>query len=110
LATREDHIAGVVNRPGKPKYQYWTGEAPLGNLERWIAHSTEHAGSWWPDWLDWIKVQDDEMVPRAERRQARGHRGCAGELRQGAGVRRPAVVLRPCRRYALPSQSKSGAS
>ena len=24
------HIAGVVNPPGKPKYQYWTGEKPSG--------------------------------------------------------------------------------
>ena len=22
------HIAGVVNPPGKPKYQYWTGAKP----------------------------------------------------------------------------------
>ena len=28
------HIAGVVNPPGKPKYQYWTGDAPVGSLER----------------------------------------------------------------------------
>ena len=27
------HIAGVINPPGpKPKYQYWTGEKPVGNL------------------------------------------------------------------------------
>ena len=26
------HIAGVVNPPDKPKYQYWTGPAPGG---RW---------------------------------------------------------------------------
>jgi polyhydroxyalkanoate synthase len=57
------HIAGVVNPPGKPKYQYWTGDAPVGNLERWLEKATEHPGSWWPDWIEWIKQQAGETVP-----------------------------------------------
>ena len=57
------HIAGVVNPPGKPKYQYWTGGAPVGSLDNWIAKATEHPGSWWPDWVEWIKLQDGETVP-----------------------------------------------
>jgi polyhydroxyalkanoate synthase subunit PhaC len=57
------HIAGVVNPPGKKKYQYWTGPQPRGDdLERWIAGAQEHAGSWWPDWLAWIKAQDPTLV------------------------------------------------
>ena len=72
LATREDHIApaksaflgskffgGPVNyrarglRPHRgrgqsagqaAKYQYWTGDAPVGNLDRWLASATEHPG------------------------------------------------------------------
>ena len=31
------HIAGVINPPNKKKYQYWTGAAPTGNLEGWLA-------------------------------------------------------------------------
>lgn len=57
------HIAGVVNPPGKPKYQYWTGDAPTGNLDRWLEKATEHPGSWWPDWLMWIRHQAGETVP-----------------------------------------------
>jgi polyhydroxyalkanoate synthase len=58
------HIAGVINPPGKPKYQYWTGEKPSGsNVENWLKNATEHPGSWWPDWLEWLKTQDPEMVP-----------------------------------------------
>ena len=60
------HIAGVINPPGKPKYQYWTGDAPIGNLERWLAKATEHPGSWWPDWIEWIKQQGRETVPARE--------------------------------------------
>jgi len=57
------HIAGVVNPPGKAKYQYWTGDTPQGeDLERWLRTATEHPGSWWPDWLAWIKAQDAAEV------------------------------------------------
>jgi polyhydroxyalkanoate synthase subunit PhaC len=58
------HIAGVVNPPDKHKYQYWTGPKPRSaNLEGWLAKATEHPGSWWPDWLAWLKAQDPTEVP-----------------------------------------------
>jgi polyhydroxyalkanoate synthase len=58
------HIAGVVNPPDKKKYQYWFGDAPAGaDVEAWLKTAKEHAGSWWPDWLDWIKAQNVETVP-----------------------------------------------
>jgi polyhydroxyalkanoate synthase len=57
------HIAGVVNPPDRMKYQYWTGGPPLGNLEGWLAQAEEHPGSWWPDWLAWLRGHDDTMVP-----------------------------------------------
>jgi poly[(R)-3-hydroxyalkanoate] polymerase subunit PhaC len=57
------HIAGVVNPPSKAKYQYWTGDAPRGeDLEGWVRNAIEHRGSWWPDWVAWVKAQDTEEV------------------------------------------------
>ena len=61
------HIAGVVNPPDKMKYQYWTGPKPTSaNLDRWLAKAKEHAGSWWPDWLEWIKARNSAEVPARE--------------------------------------------
>jgi polyhydroxyalkanoate synthase len=61
------HIAGVINPPGKKeKYQYWTGGDPVGNLDTWIKKATEHPGSWWPDWIAWIKGIDSATVPARE--------------------------------------------
>ncbi len=58
------HIAGVINPPSKQKYQYWTGATPRSaNLEAWLAKATEHPGSWWPDWLAWLKQHDATEVP-----------------------------------------------
>jgi poly[(R)-3-hydroxyalkanoate] polymerase subunit PhaC len=57
------HIAGVVNPPDKNKYQYWTGARPRGDdVDKWLASAQEHPGSWWPDWLDWIKAHDATRV------------------------------------------------
>jgi polyhydroxyalkanoate synthase len=58
------HIAGVINPPARQKYQYWTGPKPTNaNLERWLARATEHPGSWWPDWLAWLKSHGPAQVP-----------------------------------------------
>jgi polyhydroxyalkanoate synthase len=58
------HIAGVVNPPDRMKYQYWTGPRPRSsNLDRWLGKAKEHAGSWWPDWLKWLKSRETTEVP-----------------------------------------------
>jgi polyhydroxyalkanoate synthase subunit PhaC len=58
------HIAGIINPPDLHKYQYWTGPEPIGSdVDKWLAKATEHAGSWWPDWLDWLSAQDSDTVP-----------------------------------------------
>ena len=57
------HIAGVVNSPNKPKYQFWTGGPAEGELEDWVASATETPGSWWPYWFSWIEKQAPRKVP-----------------------------------------------
>jgi polyhydroxyalkanoate synthase len=57
------HIVGVVNPPAKGKYQYWTGDGPNGSLETWLEKAEEHPGSWWPDWLVWLRGLDGQEVP-----------------------------------------------
>ena len=57
------HIAGVVNPPEARKYQYWVNERKVDTLEQFIAGAAEHKGSWWPDWLAWLKQQDPATVP-----------------------------------------------
>ena len=56
------HIAGVVNPPAAGKYQYWAG-APAASLADFLANAEEHPGSWWTDWLQWLREQAPETVP-----------------------------------------------
>jgi polyhydroxyalkanoate synthase len=56
------HIAGVVNPPAAQKYQYWISEKPAANLQAFVDQAEEHKGSWWPDWLAWLKTQDSATV------------------------------------------------
>ncbi|HET7282683.1 MAG TPA: class I poly(R)-hydroxyalkanoic acid synthase [Sphingomicrobium sp.] len=56
------HIAGVVNPPAAQKYQYWVSSSDPDTLEQFVEGAEEHKGSWWPDWLDWLKEQDAAMV------------------------------------------------
>jgi polyhydroxyalkanoate synthase len=67
VLTGSGHIAGVVNPPARKKYQYWTGGAPKGSLEEWMAQAEEHAGSWWDDWQAWLEGIDNKRVKEKRR-------------------------------------------
>jgi len=57
------HIAGVVNPPGKKKYQFWTGPKPRNaDFDTWLTNAKESPGSWWPDWLVWLTRQSPTEV------------------------------------------------
>jgi polyhydroxyalkanoate synthase len=59
------HIAGVVNPPAAGKYQYWVNDTPCGSLQSFVDGATEHKGSWWPDWVEWLRKQDPATVKAA---------------------------------------------
>ena len=85
------HIAGVVNPPSRPKYQYWTNDKPLApDFDKWLKAATEHAGSWWPDWLEWLKAARQEARAGAQSRQqdVQADRGRAGILCQNEELKR----------------------
>lgn len=56
------HIAGIIIPPGGPKYGYYQyAEYPV-NPEEWLEKTTYHSGSWWPEWLTWLKKQSGRMI------------------------------------------------
>jgi polyhydroxyalkanoate synthase subunit PhaC len=63
LLSDSGHIAGVVNPPAAGKYRYWVNPQRAASLDAWLAGATEHAGSWWPVWSDWLSRRSGNRVP-----------------------------------------------
>jgi len=56
------HIAGIIIPPGGPKYGYYQNFASPENPEDWLANATYHTGSWWPEWLSWLKKESGRLI------------------------------------------------
>ncbi|UZW56925.1 class I poly(R)-hydroxyalkanoic acid synthase [Sphingobium sp. JS3065] len=63
LLAGSGHIAGVVNPPAAGKYQYWACDEAQPTLDAFLAHAKETKGSWWPDWIEWIRALNPATVP-----------------------------------------------
>ncbi|WP_370190903.1 PHA/PHB synthase family protein [Qipengyuania sp.] len=66
------HIAGVVNPPDANKYQYWLNEGEAHTLAEFRDGAVEHPGSWWPDWIEWLRAQADATIPASGKRKPGG--------------------------------------
>jgi polyhydroxyalkanoate synthase len=60
------HIQALVNPPGNPKSRYLTNTELPDAPEKWLETATEHAGSWWDHWLDWLQARSGEERPAPE--------------------------------------------
>jgi len=57
------HIAGVVNPPSANKYHYWLNPELPAAPQDWLDGATQHPGSWWPDWREWLRPLLGDEVP-----------------------------------------------
>ena len=57
------HIAGVVNPAAKNRRNYWTAEALPPDADAWFAGAKSCAGSWWPDWINWLAGHAGGQMP-----------------------------------------------
>ena len=58
------HIAGVINPPAKGKRSHWIredGKLPK-SMDQWLTGATEHKGSWWTDWSNWLAAQAGKEI------------------------------------------------
>ena len=85
------HIAGVINPPAKGKRSHWIradGKLPA-TLDQWLQGATEHPGSWWTDWADWLKSYAGKQVA-APKAYGKGSRFKAIEPAPGRYVKQKA--------------------
>ncbi|ARB93451.1 PHA/PHB synthase family protein [Legionella longbeachae] len=57
------HIAGIINAPEAKKYGYKVNDHSPPNADQWLEQATEHPGSWWPEWLKWLKSHSGKLIP-----------------------------------------------
>ncbi len=55
------HIAGIISPPSKGR-GYWTNEKPVKNADQWLESAESHKGSFWTDWVEWLKSRSGEQV------------------------------------------------
>jgi len=57
------HIAGMMAPPDKAK-GYWTSEetGAYETPEEWLEHAEQHEGTWWEDFISWLKPHSGEQV------------------------------------------------
>ena len=51
------HIQSLINPPGVSKRRYYLNPETPDDCEVWRRNTTEHVGSWWPYWADWLKAR-----------------------------------------------------
>lgn len=56
------HIAGVINPPVKKKYCWWSNAKLPAKPTDWLSTATQHEGSWWGNWGDWLKQSAGKKV------------------------------------------------
>ncbi|CAM2930035.1 PHA/PHB synthase family protein [Legionella worsleiensis] len=56
------HIAGIINPPSSKKYGYRTNNHCPASADEWLNQSVEHPGSWWEEWLKWLKTHSGKAI------------------------------------------------
>ena len=64
------HIQSLINPPGNPKAHYCVKPAREKTAAKWLEKAARHEGSWWPDWLAWLRKRSG---PRVAAPQALGN-------------------------------------
>jgi polyhydroxyalkanoate synthase subunit PhaC len=63
VLSQSGHIQAILNPPGNPKAKFFrSAKAPPKTPEAWMGQVEEHAGSWWPFWMEWLKARSGKAI------------------------------------------------
>jgi polyhydroxyalkanoate synthase subunit PhaC len=69
VLSHSGHIQALLNPPGNPKAKFYrnTNGKPPATADDWLAGASEHPGSWWPLWGEWLKARSGALkaAPKA---------------------------------------------
>ncbi|MYZ47011.1 PHA/PHB synthase family protein [Propylenella binzhouense] len=67
LLTTGGHNAGIVSEPGHPgrSFRVMTKAASdrYSDPDRWLEQARHSQGSWWPEWVEWLRRHSGAPVP-----------------------------------------------
>jgi len=55
------HIQSLINPPGNPKARFFTNPALPDDVEQFPNGATQHMGSWWETWVEWLGKRSGGM-------------------------------------------------
>ena len=56
------HIAGTINPASKNKRSFWVNTSMPADAQKWFTTAKEVPGSWWTEWMKWLRPQAGPMV------------------------------------------------
>ena len=57
------HVQSLVSPPTNFKAKYFTNAAAGSDPDAWLKGATEHRGTWWDNWLEWIEKRSGDKRP-----------------------------------------------
>jgi polyhydroxyalkanoate synthase len=60
------HVQSLVTPPDNFKAKYFTNPRPANDAETWYQSATQHKGSWWEHWTEWLGRRSGEKRPAPE--------------------------------------------
>jgi len=61
------HIAGAINPAKKNRRSYWVNPTLADEPDQWLAGAEERPGSWWQDWIEWLRPHQGAPIPARTR-------------------------------------------
>ncbi len=61
VLTSSGHVQTLVAAPGHRGLTYYTNPDLPNEAEKWFAGAEKHDGTWWADWVEWLKPRSGEL-------------------------------------------------
>jgi polyhydroxyalkanoate synthase len=62
VLSNSGHVQCMVNPPGNPKSSFMVHESPPATPAEYLETATQHSGSWWPHWVEWLGQRSGGQV------------------------------------------------
>ncbi|MGO9422785.1 alpha/beta fold hydrolase [Roseiarcus sp.] len=62
ILSNSGHLQSLINPPGARKASFRVGSATAGGPDAFLSEAEQREGSWWLDWVDWLRPRAGPSV------------------------------------------------